>query len=152
MSHGWYPGGVPVRQLVHIPSRRGNEGAGAAAPASFASACSEGVRTGAMGSRKGANVCAEGAVQPGDAGLDDRGQEVGERLPGDRGDVCGVQARGGDRDCWKEGGRGRGARGVQRRNCKGRRRQEEVARARWPDRPDRHLCRRGGLRGGVKTR
>jgi len=118
---------------VHIPSRQGDKGGGAAAPAKglhgqeeqrrwrrwrwprFASACSEGVRRGAMGARKGAIVCAEGAVQPGDAGLDGRGEEVGERLPGDRGDVRGVQARGGDRDCDQEGGRGRGARGVQGR-------------------------------------
>ena len=34
MSHVWYRGRVPVRRLVHIPSRRGNEGAGAEAPAS----------------------------------------------------------------------------------------------------------------------
>ena len=169
MSHVWYRGRVPVRRLVHIPSRRGNEGAGAEAPASglhgqeeqrrwrrwrwprFASACSEGA-SGAMGARKG-DLRADGAVQPGDAGLDDRGQEVGERLSGDRGDVRGVQARGGDRDCGEESGRCRGARGVQGRNCKGRRRQSWAeARDRWPDRQDWQLCRRGGLRGGVKTR
>lgn len=68
-----------------------------------------------MGARKGANVCAEGAAQPGDAGMDGRGGEVEGRLPGDRGGRGGVQARGGDRDCSQEGGRGRGARGVQGR-------------------------------------
>ena len=179
MSQRWYPAGVPVRRLVHVPSRRGDKGAGAGAPASglhgqerglhgqdgsrrgrwrrwrrwrwprFASARAKGA-SGAMGARKG-NLRAEGAVQPGDAGLDDRGQEVGERLPGDRGDVRRVQARGGDRDCGQEGGRCRGARGIQGRNCKGGRRQEEAARVRWPDRPvGWQLCRRGGgLRGGV---
>lgn len=65
-----------------------------------------------MGARKG-DVCAEGAVQPGDAGLDGHGEEAGGRVQHDRGGRGGVQARGGDRDCDQEGGRGRGARCVQ---------------------------------------